>query len=185
MKIPSPTKLTIADLDRFPDDGNRYELIDGELFVSAAPFEPHQKVLKRLFRSLDRFAEEQGLGVVYFAPLDVYLSLPGATGQTRVEPDLLFVAKASMDIVREAVFGPPDLVVEVLSESTARADLFEKRDAYRSAGVAEYWVANPYDRTIIVHRFAGGGAPLVLSNVDRLTTPLLPGFELPVSSIFA
>ncbi len=184
MKVALPTKMTIADLDRFPDDGNRYELIDGELFVSAAPLISHQRVLKRLFRKLDEFTESHDLGEVYCAPCDVDLALPRPTGDTRVQPDLLFVSKARVHIIQERVQGAPDLVVEILSESTARVDLYEKRDAYRAAGVPEYWIVNPHNQTVTVYRFQTSDAPLVLSREEALTTPLLPGFELPVAYIF-
>lgn len=184
MRVPSPVKMTIADLDRLPDDGNRYELIDGELFVTASPFEPHQRVQLRFSRKLDEFAEEHDLGRVYTAPFDVYLTLPGATGQTRVQPDILFVSKERLHIIPDWVRGAPDLVVEILSESTARADVFEKRDVYRAAGVTEYWIVNTNDQTVMVYRFRTAQEPLVLSKEDTLTTPLLPGFELPVAYIF-
>lgn len=176
--------MTIADLDRLPDDGNRYELIDGELFVTASPFKPHQRAQIRLSRKLDEFVEEHDLGEVYTAPFDVYLTLPGATGQTRVQPDILVVSKARLHIVPDWVRGAPDLVVEILSESTARVDLYEKRDAYRAAGVPEYWIVNPHNQTVTVYRFQTSDAPLVLSREEALTTPLLPGFELPVAYIF-
>jgi len=184
MKVALPTKMTIADLERLPDDGNRYELINGELFVSAAPLMSHQRASKRLFRKLDEYVESHDLGEVYYAPLDVDLTLPGATGDTRVQPDILFVAKARVNIIQERVQGAPDLVVEILSESTARVDLFDKRDAYRAAAVKEYWVVNPGDQTVTVYRFATGEPRLVLSPKDTLTTPVLPGFQLSVAYIF-
>lgn len=184
MKVTTLAKMTIAELDRLPTDGNRYELIDGELFVSPSPFEPHQRAQMRLSRKLDQFAEDHDLGRVYTAPFDVYLSLPGATGDTRVEPDVLFVSKARLHIIQDWVRGAPDLVAEILSESTARADHYEKRDAYRAAGVREYWVVDPPHQTVTVHRFDAGEAPQVLSREQTLTTPLLPGFELPVAYLF-
>ena len=185
MRVASPAKMTLAELDRLPDDGNRYELIDGELFVTASPFKVHQRAVQRLFRKLDHHVDGHDLGDVYFAPFDVYLTIPGATHETRVQPDILFVSKAREHIVMDWVRGAPDLVVEVLSESTARADLFHKRDAYRAAGVPEYWIVDPQQKTVTVHRFTAPDQPLVLSGDEKLTTPLLPGFELPVSYIFS
>ena len=184
MKVAIPAKMTVAKLDRLPDDGNRYELIDGELFVSPSPLEPHQRASKRLIRKLDAFAEEHNLGEVYTAPFDVYLPLPAAAGDTRLQPDILFVAKARLHIIQDWVRGAPDLVVEILSESTARTDLYEKRDVYRAAGVSEYWIVNLLDRTVIIHRFATGEEPLVLSGGKVLTSSLLPGFEMQVAYIF-
>jgi Uma2 family endonuclease len=184
MKVSTAAKMTIAELDRLPDDGNRYELIDGELFVAPSSFEIHQRIQMRLSRKLDEFADQQDLGRVYTAPFDVYLPLPQATGDTRVQPDILFVSKARSHIVHRWVRGAPDLVVEILSDATARADQYEKRDAYRASGVQEYWVVDPNRQNVTVHRFATGEAPHVLSGDETLTTPLLPGFELSVSFIF-
>lgn len=138
----------------------------------------------QLSGELNQFVRKHDLGRVYTAPFDVYLTLPGATGETRVQPDILLVSKARLHIVQDWVRGAPDLVVEILSESTARAGLYQKRDAYRAAGVREYWVVDPSQQTATVHRFAAGEAPLVLSGEQTLTTPLLPGFELPVAYIF-
>ncbi len=184
MKVNSRAKMTIAELDRLPDDGNRYELIDGELFVSPSPFVIHQRIQLRLSGLLDQFAEKHDLGRVYTAPLDVYLTLPRAKGETRVQPDTLFVSKARSHIIQDWIRGAPDLVVEILSKATARADQNEKRDAYRAAGVQEYWIVDPNRQNVTVHHFATGEAPHVLSGDETLTTRLLPGFEISVSFIF-
>lgn len=184
MKVSLLTKLTLADLDRMAADGNRYELIDGELFATPPPFEPHQRALLNLASELAEFADRHDLGHVYMAPFDVYLPLPGATRETRVQPDILFISKKRSHIIQGWVYGAPDLMVEVAGEPTARADYYEKRDAYRAAGVREYWVVNPNDQTVTVHRFETGEALRVLSREQTLTTPPLPGFELPVAYLF-
>lgn len=184
MKVSLPAKMTIEELDRLPEDGNRYELIDGELFVTPSPFEPHQRARMRLSGRLYSFVEEHDSGRVYTAPFDVHLELPRATGQTRVQPDILFISKVRLPIINDWVYGAPDLVVEILSESTAHVDRYEKLDAYRAAGVAEYWIVDPFKRALIVHRFGTSEAPLLLSEAETLSTPLLPGFKLPVAYIF-
>ena len=129
---------TYDDLATLPDDGRRYEILDGELFVSPSPSRWHQELLKRLFRAFVEL-EDRGLAKVYFAPLDVILS------PTRVvEPDLVVVGKQRREILKErGVEGPPDLVIEVLSPSTTKHDRTRKRRFYARNGIREYWIADP------------------------------------------
>ncbi len=140
MKVSVPL-MTLEDLQRLPDDGNRYELIEGELYVSAAPRDKHQRLSMDFCDWLSPFAKKHKLGRVYHAAFDVFPD-PGA--QTCVEPDLIFISQERLHIVRdEGVFGPPDLVIEILSESTYKTDMTTKRDLYRRTGVKEYRVAHP------------------------------------------
>jgi Uma2 family endonuclease len=178
------TKLTYEDFLLFPDDGKRHEIVDGEHFVSAASNLRHQRVLGRLNDKLRRFVEEHELGEVFFAPVDVLLSRHDV-----VEPDLLFVSRRQAEILTEAnVRGTPDLLVEVLSSSNRRYDEVRKRDAYERTGVQEYWIVDPDADTIKILRREGNGfaRPLLLSahDGDALSTPLLPGLELPLNAIF-
>jgi Uma2 family endonuclease len=178
-------KLTYDDFVLFPDDGKRHELIDGEHFVTAAPNVRHQRVLQNLNRILDRFVEEHRLGRVFFAPLDVVFSLHDV-----VEPDLIFVSRERESILATAnLQGAPDLVVEVLSPATRRRDELLKRDLYERMGVAEYWVVDPLAETVKVYRRAGDDfARVVLLSArddDQITSPLLPGLEIPLATVFA
>lgn len=182
MKVSIP-RMTLEELDRLPEDGNRYELVDGELYVTPAPRNKHQRVSSKLHGRMQPFAEKHGLGLVYHAPFDVRLE---PLVQTRVQPDLLFVASHRLHIIEErGVCGPPDLVVEITSESSYRADLFEKRDLYRRSGVTEYWIVDPDERYVLVYRFRESGDARKLGLGDTLTTPLLPGLEIPLDSLFA
>lgn len=183
MKV-ATVRMTIEELDCLPDDGNRYELIDGELFVTASPLKLHQFVSKRLFKRLDDHVDANDLGEAYCAPFDVYLKIPGATGPTRVQPDMLFVSKARSHIIRDWVRGAPDLVVEIVSESSGNVDYVEKRDVYDAAGVREYWIVNPFNKTTTVYRFGVAGSPFTLSGEDSLSSPLLPGFQLRLAELF-
>ena len=107
-----------------------------------------------------------------------------------VQPDLLFVAREHADRVEHAnVKGAPDLLVEVLSPTTRRVDERTKRDRYRATGVAEYWIVDPELETIKVHRWAGRDSAIEpqLFELERgatLTSPLLPGLELPLAAVF-
>jgi len=181
MKVSIP-RMTLEELDRLPEDGNRYELIDGELYVAPAPTTKHQRVSAALFEFVGPFARKQGLGSVFYAPMDVTLDPPRPT---RVQPDLLFVAQARESIIQEkGIYGAPDLVVEIVSQTSHWADLYDKRDLYRRCGVSEYWIVDPDERYVLVYRFAESAEARKLAASDTLNTPLLPGLEIPVASIF-
>ena len=133
------TKLTYEDYLQFPEDESRHEIIDGDHYVSAAPFVPHQRILKRLMVQLYRKFEETGLGEVLPAPVAVVLSRTDV-----VEPDLVVVPDEHASMIRrERIEGAPDLVVEILSPSTAYRDRGLKLDLYRKSGVGEYWIVDP------------------------------------------
>ena len=145
--LPFGRPLTRADLEAMPDDGHRYELIDGSLIVSPAPRVRHQDVVGNLHLLL-RAACPPGLKVM-LAPLAVALA-----DDTEVQPDLL-VAPRSQFTERELP-GAPLLAVEVLSPSTRRVDLLLKRDRFESAGVASYWLVDPDEPSIVVLELRGG-----------------------------
>ena len=149
------TKLTYADYLALPGD-ERYELHDGELVLVASPSEPHQRVSKRLALQM-LSVEEHGLGQVYYAPLDVILS-----DTEVVQPDLLFVSQERSHIITHAnVQGAPDLVVEILSPSTANRDWTYKRDLYARHGVKELWIVDPDARIVWVMLLRDGDFELV------------------------
>ncbi len=175
------TQLTYDDLRQIPPDRNRYELIEGELFVSAAPNTEHQRKTFRLARKLAEHVEEHDLGEVFIAPYDVVLDAP-----TVLEPDILFVSKARQSIVKPGcIEGAPDLVVEVLSDSSRTIDRFVKRDRYAEFGVPEYWLLEPFEPRIEVLRLEGGKYRLVGSfgPGDTLESPTFPGLRIPMSSL--
>ena len=143
-------RYVYEDLLTMPDDGNRYELLEGELVVSPPAKPRHQQVVKNLIVALARW-EAAKLGRVYAAPLDVVFDR-----HTVFEPDVLFICAEHLDIVTESnVSGPPDLVVGVLSESTRRIDLGRKLRAYGRNGVDAYWVVDPTEGTVQVLRRDG------------------------------
>ncbi len=125
---------------------------------------------------------EHDLGEVFAAPTDVTLD-PGS--QTRVQPDILFVSKSRSHIIRDdGIHGAPDLVIEILSESSYWTDREEKLQLYRRCGVPEYWMMDYENRCVLAYRFAESSEPRRLVPGDILTTPLLPGLEIEVSSLF-
>jgi len=176
--------LTVADLDACPEDGNRYELIEGELFVSRAPRLPHQLVLQHLQGAFFNYLESNPIGLI----------VPGAgavfSEYDAVIPDLVFVRKERWDniVADERFVGAPDLVIEVLSPGTEnrQRDLLVKRQLYAKYGVEEYWVVDVENQSILIHRLVGQTLEelVVLKDDDSVTSPILPGFQLRVSSIF-
>ena len=179
------TKFTYQDYLLFPNDGKRYELIEGERYVTPAPRTKHQKICTTLVTFLNEYARKGNKGEVYCPPTDVVLSKMDV-----VQPDLLFVSQARISIVtKENIQGAPDLMVEILSDSTRRTDEIIKRKLYEKQGVAEYWIIDPEIDTIKVYRLAdqtySQAIELTLEGEDRLTSPLFPGWELPLQELFS
>jgi Uma2 family endonuclease len=182
--IPEGRKLTYDDFLAIPDDGLRHEIIDGVHYVTPSPNLRHQRVVGALYLRIANHLEAHSVGEVFLAPFDVVF-----TKFDVVEPDLLFVSKERLEIVTEKnVEGTPDLVIEVLSESTSRRDLGMKRQMYDRAGVIEYWIADPESETIQVFRRTADRLALATTLARAagavLTTPLLPGLEIALFRVF-
>ena len=145
-------KLTYADLERMPDDGKRYELYDGELRVVPAPIPLHQLVALRLSEALGRHVRNGG-GLLLFSPIDIVFA-----EDTVLEPDLLLFRPERRHLVplRSVIRHPPDLVVEILSPSTARHDRTRKMAVYARFRVPEYWIVDPDARRAEVHALREG-----------------------------
>ena len=182
MTSPNPAiKFTYQDYINTPDD-KRYELIDGELILAPAPRRDHQTVDTRLGWRLARFVEENALGVTYSAPRDVVFS-----DTNIVQPDLMFISNERMHIDTEAeVWGGPDLIVEILSPSTAARDRTVKQSLYARNGVKEYWLIDADERTIEVLLLGDQGLEPVATygEGDTLVSPTLPGFTILVDDVF-
>lgn len=175
------TRLTYEDYCLLPNNGRRYEIIDGDLFATASPLWRHQDVLSNLLLQLSAFVQKQRLGKVVTGPMDVAFS-----SNDVVQPDLLYVSKARVSVITARnVPGAPDLVVEVLSEGTAQIDRTTKLKLYARYGVAEYWVVDPATCRVEIYRSASRGYELAaqLDSTQTLTSPLFPGFALPLSKL--
>ena len=175
-------KLTYDDYCAAPAE-NRYELLDGELIMVAAPNIKHGSVRSLLGHHLSNFIIDHGLGKLFYAPCDVMLSESDV-----VQPDLLFVSRKREHLLRDGqkVQGAPDLVIEILSPSTADRDRGKKLALYGRHGVTEYWLVDPIAETISIHRQQAGE----LARTDTfgrnhtLRSPLLAGLELHLSDVF-
>jgi Uma2 family endonuclease len=181
IKLPPSQQLTYEDYCHLPNDGKRYEVIDGELYVSPSPRTIHQLVSVRLSSRLHIHVETHDLGLVLEAPMDIVLSRTNV-----VQPDIMFIAKARLHIVTpENIRGAPDLLVEILSPSTADVDRDVKRKLYARFGVKEYWLVNPDQQQIEVYRARRRQFPS-RPTVTRhaLESPLLPGLSITLAEVW-
>ncbi len=172
---------TYVDYLRTPEE-ERWELIEGELLMTPSPIPRHQSVSSNIFLPLKLFVRKHHLGEVFYAPLDVHLDQYNC-----LQPDILYVSKKRLTIITEKnIKGAPDLVIEVVSDSSAYHDLVQKKRLYAKFGVREYWIVLPAEATIEVY---------ILKNrhfekwkefrkEDRLTSHILEGFKLRVAEVF-
>ena len=178
-------KLTYDDLVLFPDDGKRHEIIDGEHYVTPSPNTKHQSVSGNLYLLIGSWLETRPIGRIFYAPFDVIFS-----DFDVVEPDLLYFSneRAAAVLTPQHVRGAPELVVEIASPGTRRRDETIKRRLYERAGVSEYWIVDPEVDVVRIYGRAqeAFGRVIELSREadDVVTTPLLPGLEMPLARIF-
>jgi len=190
----APPELTTRSLDagwnyarwsQLPDDGNRYEVIDGVLYMTTAPSFFHQWIASRIIRMLQAQIEDAGVGLVAFAPIG--LLMPGCDP---VQPDIVVVRSEDRGMIyNRRINGVPALIVEILSPSNAEKDTAIKRAAYARAGVPEYWIVRPTERDVLVLSqpdFALGGYlhTLTFTLSQELISPTLP-LRAAVASLFA
>jgi Uma2 family endonuclease len=173
--------MTYDEYSLLPDDGKRYQVIEGELIVSPSPNFRHQNTVWRLGNLLRTFADTNGLGVVIGAPMDVILE-----PQTIVQPDLLFIRHENIGIIGDIIEGAPDLCIEVLSPSTGLHDRHTKKAVYARCGVREYWIVDPVRESVAVYDLDDGTYTLrAEASGDAVVSSLvLTGFAIPARTIF-
>jgi Uma2 family endonuclease len=178
MQVAATKAWTLEELHRLPDDGNRYEVINGELYVTPAPSDRHETIAAKLARVLDRFVEAEALGYVYRPRAVVEV------GGSEVEPDLMVRAVHPDPEAGWGMAPRPILVVEILSPTTARRDRTVKRDHYRDIGIAEYWIVDPDASTITVFR---GGVQVAVESEELIWAPAEAGspLRIEVKAIFS
>ena len=177
-------KFTYDDFVHFPDDGKRHEIIDGEHYVTPSPNTKHQRIVGHLYFALAAHLRNTRVGEVFVAPFDVVLS-----EWDIVEPDLLYISRERAGVLTDQhVRGTPDLVVEILSPGTRHTDEVTKRKLYERFDVQEYWIVDPELDAIEIYRRVEGAfaevSVLSAAHGNILTTPLLPGFAVPVVDLF-
>ena len=179
--MPVDTRLSYDDFCLLPEDGKRREIIEGELFVTPSPQTPHQRAVTRLSAYLWQYVDSHKLGEVFAAPFDVVFSEFDV-----VEPDLLYISNGRASVLtNKNVQGAPDLVVEILSETTEKTDRTIKLKLYGKFGVQEYWMIDPEGPSAEIYRRGPEGLDLdaKLASTGALTSPLFPGFSLPLKRL--
>jgi Uma2 family endonuclease len=185
MGTPASLRWTSADLEVLPDDEKRYEIIDGELYVSKQPHWHHQATGGRVFAFLDRWSLETGLGEASPAPGVIF------DDDDDVAPDVVWVSAARLAKALDEsgkLRATPELVVEVLSPGTnnERRDREAKLKLYSRRGVDEYWIVDWRARSVDIYRRTGEALVLAeqLSGDATITSPLLPGFAASLTQVF-
>lgn len=176
------TKMNYDQLCLLPEDGNRYELFDGELVMTPSPVARHQEIVGKLHVLLAIHVQNNSLGKVYVAPLDAIFDQYNV-----LQPDLLYVSRERVpEVVKERIQGAPDFVVEVLSPSTFYNDLRRKMVICSQFGVQEYWIVDPEMQTIELYSRQGGElrSAQKFSASETFESPLLPGFRFSVNTLF-
>jgi Uma2 family endonuclease len=185
MALQTTTRLTYDDFVKLPDDGKRYEIIDGELFVNPSPVPQHQRLVLRIAFEFELHFRRHGGGQVFPAPLDVKFD-----NFNVVEPDVLVIKTDRAAIVGpKNVQGAPNLVVEVLSDGTRRLDEIKKKKLYDQGGVDEYWIVDGELELVKIYRRTAAAfervAEISTEEGGAITTPLFPGFSFDVRALFA
>jgi len=176
--------LTIADWDLMPEDGNRYEIIEGDLVMSRAPSLLHQLVVHSFDKHIGVYLDDNPIGKVVPGPGVIFDEFNG------VIPDLIFIRNERLTEIAsgQRVQGAPDLVIEILSPGpdNERRDREVKRRLYGKFGVKEYWIADLENHRIEIYRLKDGilEPTRTLGETDEITTDILPGFRCSVQAIF-
>jgi Uma2 family endonuclease len=175
------TKKTVKDYIELPEGPPYYQLIEGELIMSPAPSYSHQRTVGRVFLKLSGLLEEKGLGEVLISPIDVYLDEKNV-----FQPDIVVLLKECKAKVEEkGIFGSPDVVVEILSPSTAYYDLIVKKEVYERAGVKEYWLLDPNRKTFEIYKNTEEGFKLTSQAKEKgnVISEIL-GLEIDLKDIY-
>ena len=176
---------TVYDLEVLPEEGTRYEIIDGELFVTRSPHRRHQQICGKIFRQLDAWSESNGRGETIVAPGIIFSEVDS------VIPDVVWVSRERLAQIEDEVghlLGAPELVVEVLSpgQQNERRDREAKRKLYSIQGVQEYWIVDRFTQQVEVYRRNQAQLAMVVTLLshDEITSPLLPEFRASVRDFF-
>jgi Uma2 family endonuclease len=176
--------LTYDDYLHLPNDGKRYEILEGELFVSPSPMTKHQIISMNLAAILYQHVRKHKLGLVLSAPMDVILSRTNV-----VQPDLLFVSNQREKIITpKNIQGAPDLMVEILSETSEEQDRTAKKQIYARHGVKEYWLIDPDTETLEVYRLDSKTRILqhtaTYQSDEAFQSTLFPGLKIKLSELW-
>lgn len=177
------TRLTTYDdYKHMPNDGNQYQIIGGELYMTPAPTTIHQRISRKLLRFLDDYITQNDLGEILYAPVDIVLSMTDV-----VQPDIVFVLKERLNIItKKNIVEAPDLVVEILSEHTETIDRKKKMKLYEQHGVKEYWIVDPDAK--VIEQFVRKKGKFVLrervKSGQTLAAKIIEGLSFSAGEVF-
>lgn len=175
-------RVSFTDLQQWPDDGRRYELYDGEVWVIPAPLPRHQRVAFKVSMVLDEYERATG-GLMFVSPIDIVLSEHNV-----VQPDIVFFKKGRRQAIDmlAAIRIPPDLAVEVLSPGTVAIDRGRKMRLLARFGLPEYWLVDPIAQTVEIYVLTGDRLTLdhTCSPPGDVRSPTLTGFAFEAVRIF-
>lgn len=174
---------TYQEYLELPDDGKRYEILNGRLEMTPAPSTRHQAVSRNLEMILWNFVRKNNLGEVFDAPMDVVFDQVNV-----VQPDILFVSRERQELIKkEGIFGAPDLVVEIQSPGTLHVDAKRKKGMYERFGVREYWIVDPGEKKVEVYLLTGGKYVQggIYTEKDTVECASIPGLSVPLAEVFA
>jgi len=183
MALAQDVLVTVDDYRLFPETGQRYQVVEGQLIMAPAPNRYHQEISLNIEFIICKFLEKHPIGKVYHAPFDVYLDKHNV-----FQPDVIFVANDRFSILTDAgAEGAPNLVIEILSLRTERLDKEPKRKVYAREGVEEYWLVNPLNETIEVFLLQKnpGGPGTRHGGRASFASVCLPGLTFRCREIFA
>jgi Uma2 family endonuclease len=179
---PGQGNWTYQNYATIPDDGKRYQIVDGVLFMAPSPNRWHQQTVGEIFAYLRDHLKQSKLGKVYIAPLDVELH-----PKTVVQPDVRVILTAHLERISDSrVIGAPDLVVEVASPGTTGFDRRQKQDSYALADVPEYWIVDPASHTVELLILENGAYRSlgIFQGQHTLPSTVVPNFPVPVEQFF-
>ncbi len=184
MALPHRVRYKALDIWDTPDDGNRYEVIDGQLYVSPAPVPEHQGASGELFFLTQTHIRSRQLGGrLYSAPIGVVLDEDNG-----LQPDLVYISRERLGIIGDkAIEGAPDLVVEILSPGTRSRDRGKKLQRYAAAGVPHYWIVDPRTRALEAYVLIDGEYEQTgtYGRGSVFRPDLFPGLEIPIDDLWA
>lgn len=179
MTLTKEKRLSVNYYKMLPE-GAPYQLIEGELIMTPAPNPRHQIISAKIFEKLRDFTKQ--LGITLYSPIDVYLD-----DENAFQPDIIFISKEGQAVIKnDGIYGPPDIVIEILSPATARYDLKEKFRVYERTGVREYWIVDPDMNSVEIYANKEGRFSLIAKTEDKgeVGSVLLRDFMLNLEEIF-
>ena len=165
--IQAPPRTILEVFESLPE-GTLCQVVNNRLVMSPAPHSAHQRVSRKIAFQLNQFVEDNKLGEVFYAPVDVYID-----EENIYEPDIFFIAAERLSIVQNNVYGVPDLIVEILSPGSEKLDKVEKKEVYERCGVKEYWIVSPLTKKVIGYTLADKGFVEIYANDGEMVSLLL------------